>query len=78
MRSVVNDRLLKVNKDLDVLRKIFSRHDEQLQKGKQQMLNKGAAFFQNLCSFDPNKLKQKLDEEIAAVKAHCSREGGQH
>jgi hypothetical protein len=35
MRSVVNDRLLKVDKDLAVLRKIFAQHDEQQQKCKQ-------------------------------------------
>ena len=72
MRSVVNDRLLKVEKDLDVLRKIFGRHDEQQQKNKRQMLNKGAAFFQNMCSFDPKELKEALNDEIKSVEAQIA------
>ena len=34
VRTVVNDRLLKVDKDLDFIRKIFGRHDERQQKAK--------------------------------------------
>jgi hypothetical protein len=45
MRSAVNDRLFKVDKDLDVISKMFARHDERQGKAKQQKLAKGAAFF---------------------------------
>jgi hypothetical protein len=45
MKSAVNDRLLKVDKDFDVIRKMFTRHDERQGKAKQQKLAKGAAFF---------------------------------
>jgi hypothetical protein len=34
VRTVVNDRLLKVDKDLDFIRKIFGRHNERQQKAK--------------------------------------------
>ena len=45
MRTAVNNRLLKVDKDFDVIRKMFARHDEKQGKAKQQKLVKGAAFY---------------------------------
>ena len=36
------------------------------------MLNKGVAFFQNLCSFDPRELKEALNDEIKAVEAQSA------
>ncbi len=45
IRSVVDDRLLKVDRDLDFIRNIFARHDERQGKGKRQKLTKGVAFF---------------------------------
>ena len=69
MRSVVNDRLLKVDKDLDFIKKTFTRHDERQQKAKRDKLTQGVDFFQNLCIFDPAQLKKAIDDEIAAVEA---------
>ncbi len=54
---MVNVNVMKVDKDLDVLRKMFARHDERQGKAKQQKLIKGAAFFQNLCTFDSREMK---------------------
>ena len=45
IRTVVNDRILKVDKDLDFMRKMFGRHDEKQGKAKKQKLAKGAAYF---------------------------------
>ena len=64
---------MKVDKDLDFLRKMFACHDEQQQKGKRKMLAKGAAFLQNLCIFDPNDLQKALDEEIAMIEAQLAQ-----
>jgi len=65
----VNERLLKVDKDLDFLRKLFSRYDERQQKAKRDKLSKGVDFFNYLCKFYQAKLKKAIDDEIAAVKA---------
>ena len=37
------------------------------------MLNKGAVFFQNLCTFDSYELKKELDDEIAFVEAQIAK-----
>ena len=66
---MVNDRLIKVEKELEVLRKIFDRHEGRQNKRHLQRLTKGAAFFQNLCIFYSNELKNALNDEIAAVEA---------
>ena len=65
----MNDRLLKVDKDLNFIRKLFGRHNERQQKTKREKLSKGVDFFHNLCTFDPAKLKKEIDDEIVAVEA---------
>ena len=65
----MNDRLLKVDKDLDFIRKLFARHDERQGKAKRDKLAKGLAFLQSLCTFDPYELKKTIEEEIAAIEA---------
>jgi hypothetical protein len=45
IKKVVNDRILKVDKDLDFIKKIFRRHDEKQSKTKKPKLAKGAAHF---------------------------------
>ena len=45
IRTVVNDRIMKVDKDLDFIRKMFGRHDKKQGKAKIKKLTKGAAYF---------------------------------
>jgi hypothetical protein len=45
IRMVVNDRIMKVNKDLDFIRNMFGRHDEKQEKAKKQKFSKGSAYF---------------------------------
>ena len=52
IRYAVNDRLLKVDRDLDVIRNMLVRDKERQGKAKQQKLANGATFFQKLCTFD--------------------------
>ena len=65
----MNDKLLKVDKDLDFIRKIFGGYYERQQKAKRNKLSKGVDFFHNLCTFDPAKLKKAIYDEIEAVEA---------
>ncbi len=51
---------------------MFASHDERQGKSKQQKLSKGAAYFQNMCSFDAKELKKALDEEIAGIEAQIA------
>jgi hypothetical protein len=60
MRASVNDRLFKVERDLNVVRKIFVRDNERQGKAKQQKLARYAAFFHKLCTFDSKELKKRL------------------
>ncbi len=68
---------MKVEKDLNVIRKIYDWHNEYQQKGKRRMLAKGVTFFQLLCIFDPNVMKKALDDEIVNVerRLHNQRQG---
>jgi hypothetical protein len=45
IRTVVNDRIMKVDKDLDFIRKMFGRHDKKQGNAKMKKLTKGAAYF---------------------------------
>jgi hypothetical protein len=45
IKKVVNDRILKIDKDVDFIKKIFGRHDEKQSKTQKPKLAKGAAHF---------------------------------
>jgi hypothetical protein len=67
LKKNLNDRFNKIDKDVGVAKKMVAGYDKKQKNANQPTFQKGLGYFDRLISFDPIKVQQELDEEIAAV-----------
>ena len=67
VKKSLNDRFMKVNKDLSVCQKIITCYDSKQQASSGVPLHLGANFFEEMCVFDAENINRALDEEIARI-----------